>query len=173
MKQRGHVGMLVVKAKKEIKHSLDRHLLVKHFNHHLRAQVVQIPLTAAAAPVRSFHVPIPDSLNTLSEFMNFMEPALTRNGDYAKAKIGYVPALWFCRNASGETVDDDDFSLFFKRKLDNTSLYNLATIEWELPKEARPGVYRPRHLGLPKRTNDSPNEYYFTGASSAFTEGIK
>ncbi|KAJ4702230.1 neutral ceramidase-like [Melia azedarach] len=64
--------------------------------------------------------------------------------------------------------DDDDFSLFFKWKLDNTSLHSLATIEWEVPKEARPGVYRLRHFGSSKKTKDTPNEYY-TGASSAFT----
>ncbi|KAG7971546.1 hypothetical protein I3843_07G139600 [Carya illinoinensis] len=41
-------------------------------------QVVQIPL-AAAVPVPSVH-PIPDSLSTLSEFMNRMEQTLSQNG---------------------------------------------------------------------------------------------
>ncbi|XWS14398.1 hypothetical protein CRYUN_Cryun35bG0005900 [Craigia yunnanensis] len=36
-------------------------------------QVMPIPLTAAQIPVPSFNSPIPDSLNTLSEFMNNME----------------------------------------------------------------------------------------------------
>ncbi|XP_031260810.1 ubiquitin-like domain-containing protein CIP73 isoform X1 [Pistacia vera] len=43
-------------------------------------QVVQIPLTAAAVPIPSLHTPIPDSLNTLSEFMNCMEQTLSQNG---------------------------------------------------------------------------------------------
>ncbi|XVF63574.1 hypothetical protein PTKIN_Ptkin09bG0097700 [Pterospermum kingtungense] len=64
--------------------------------------------------------------------------------------------------------DDDDFSLYFKWKVDNSSFYGLATIEWEVPKEAASGVYRLRHFGSSKKTKDSPNEYY-TGASSAFT----
>ncbi|OMO85449.1 Neutral/alkaline nonlysosomal ceramidase [Corchorus olitorius] len=64
--------------------------------------------------------------------------------------------------------DDDDFSLFFKYKVDNTTFYGLATIEWEIPEEAASGVYRFRHFGSSKKTKDSPNEY-FTGASSAFT----
>ncbi|KAF5455692.1 hypothetical protein F2P56_025242 [Juglans regia] len=42
-------------------------------------QVVQIPLAAAAVPVPSIH-PIPDSLSTLSEFMNRMEQTLSQNG---------------------------------------------------------------------------------------------
>ncbi|XP_024930395.3 neutral ceramidase 2 [Ziziphus jujuba] len=64
--------------------------------------------------------------------------------------------------------DDDDFSLYFKYKLDNVSYYGTANIEWEIPKEATPGVYRLRHFGSSKETSDSPN-IYFTGASSAFT----
>ncbi|KAF3957075.1 hypothetical protein CMV_017871 [Castanea mollissima] len=43
-------------------------------------QVVQIPLAAAAVPVPSLHMPIPDSLSTLSEFMNRMEQTLSQNG---------------------------------------------------------------------------------------------
>uniref|UniRef100_A0A5B6ZTG7 Ubiquitin-like domain-containing protein n=1 Tax=Davidia involucrata TaxID=16924 RepID=A0A5B6ZTG7_DAVIN len=42
-------------------------------------QVLQIPL-GAAIPVPSLNAPIPDSLNTLSEFMSHMEVALTQNG---------------------------------------------------------------------------------------------
>ncbi|KAL4280954.1 hypothetical protein GQ457_03G037740 [Hibiscus cannabinus] len=64
--------------------------------------------------------------------------------------------------------DDDDFSLFFKWNVDNSGLYGLATIEWEVPEVAASGVYRLRHFGSSKKTKDSPNEYY-TGASSAFT----
>ncbi|GLT31334.1 hypothetical protein SLA2020_060770 [Shorea laevis] len=64
--------------------------------------------------------------------------------------------------------DDDDFSLKFKWKVDNVTSYGLATLEWEVQKEASPGVYRFRHFGSSKKTKDSPNKY-FTGASSAFT----
>lgn len=73
--------------------------------------------------------------------------------------------------------DDDDFSLYFKySKLitssggggDSGRSFGLATIEWEIPKEATPGVYRLRHFGTAKETKESPNKY-FTGASSAFT----
>ncbi|KAK3038862.1 hypothetical protein RJ639_028584 [Escallonia herrerae] len=64
--------------------------------------------------------------------------------------------------------DDDDFSLFFKWGVDNSTFYGSATIEWELPEDASPGVYRLRHFGSTKKTKDSPNTY-FTGASSAFT----
>ncbi|KAJ9186381.1 hypothetical protein P3X46_001959 [Hevea brasiliensis] len=64
--------------------------------------------------------------------------------------------------------DDDDFSLYFKWKLDNITFSSLATIEWEVPKEASSGVYRLRHFGSFKKTYKSPVEY-FTGASSAFT----
>ncbi|KAL4650337.1 hypothetical protein ACB092_01G080400, partial [Castanea dentata] len=63
--------------------------------------------------------------------------------------------------------DDDDFSLFFEWKVDDSYLYSIATIEWEIPKEAGSGVYRLRHFGSSKKTKDSPNEY-FTGASSSF-----
>ncbi|XP_052203621.1 neutral ceramidase 2-like isoform X2 [Diospyros lotus] len=63
--------------------------------------------------------------------------------------------------------DDDDFSLFFKWKLDNSSLYGLATLEWEVPEEASSGIYRLRHFGSSRKTDKSPIKY-FTGASSAF-----
>ncbi|KAK9270388.1 hypothetical protein L1049_025967 [Liquidambar formosana] len=62
--------------------------------------------------------------------------------------------------------DDDDFSLYFKWKIDD-SFYGLATIEWEVPEEASSGVYRLRHFGSANETNNSPTKYY-TGASSAF-----
>lgn len=64
--------------------------------------------------------------------------------------------------------DDDDFSLYFKWSLDNSSLYSTATIEWKIPKEASSGVYRLRHFGSARKTQDSPINY-FTGASTAFT----
>ncbi|XP_048130200.1 large proline-rich protein bag6-A isoform X2 [Rhodamnia argentea] len=45
-------------------------------------QVVQIPLAAATAaiPIPSLNAPLPDSLNTLSEFMTRMEQSFTQNG---------------------------------------------------------------------------------------------
>ncbi|KAE8057338.1 hypothetical protein FH972_014039 [Carpinus fangiana] len=64
--------------------------------------------------------------------------------------------------------DDDDFSLYFRWSLDNSSLYSTATIEWEIPKVASSGVYRQRHFGSARKTQDSPINY-FTGASTAFT----
>lgn len=63
--------------------------------------------------------------------------------------------------------DDDDFSLFFKYKLDDSGSHSLANIEWEIPDEATSGVYRLRHFGSSRKTKDSPI-IYFTGASSAF-----
>ncbi|CAA7025654.1 unnamed protein product [Microthlaspi erraticum] len=43
--------------------------------------LVQIPITAATAiPIPSFQTPIPDSLDTLLEFINRMEQALSQNG---------------------------------------------------------------------------------------------
>ncbi|TKY57589.1 Large proline-rich protein BAG6 [Spatholobus suberectus] len=44
------------------------------------SHVVQIPVAAGAIPLPSLNAPIPDSLNTLSEFMNRMEHTLTQNG---------------------------------------------------------------------------------------------
>ncbi|XP_057423073.1 ubiquitin-like domain-containing protein CIP73 isoform X2 [Lotus japonicus] len=43
-------------------------------------QVVQIPMAAGAIPLPSLNSPIPDSLNTLSEFINSMQQALSQNG---------------------------------------------------------------------------------------------
>ncbi|KAL5780804.1 hypothetical protein ACOSQ2_011541 [Xanthoceras sorbifolium] len=43
-------------------------------------QVGQIPVAAAAVPIPSLNAPIPDSLNTLSEFMRSMEATLSLNG---------------------------------------------------------------------------------------------
>ncbi|MED6150970.1 hypothetical protein PIB30_077841 [Stylosanthes scabra] len=63
--------------------------------------------------------------------------------------------------------DDDDLSMFFKWKLDNSSLNGLATIEWEIPNDVISGVYRLRHFGASKTSVTSPISY-FTGASHAF-----
>ncbi|KAJ8538160.1 hypothetical protein K7X08_014700 [Anisodus acutangulus] len=73
--------------------------------------------------------------------------------------------------------DDEDFCLFFKWKAENITFiaaaanvnsYGYATLEWEVPEEANPGVYRLRHFGSTKDTKESPNSYY-TGTSSAFS----
>ncbi|XP_030498430.2 neutral ceramidase 2 [Cannabis sativa] len=69
---------------------------------------------------------------------------------------GWIPAY-----------DDDDFSLFFKYKLDESGLYSLANIEWDIPDDVMLGVYRLRHFGSSRKEKDSPI-VYFTGASSAF-----
>ncbi|KAK9164646.1 hypothetical protein Syun_005548 [Stephania yunnanensis] len=68
------------------------------------------------------------------------------------------------------TYDDDDFCLYFKWRVDNSTdnSFSFATIEWEIPKTAVPGVYRLRHFGAFKSSLVSPNQY-FTGASSAFS----
>ncbi|XP_004501980.1 neutral ceramidase 2-like [Cicer arietinum] len=63
--------------------------------------------------------------------------------------------------------DDDDLSLLFTWKVDNSSLHGLAIIEWEIPKDAISGVYRLKHFGASKITTVSSINY-FTGASSAF-----
>lgn len=63
--------------------------------------------------------------------------------------------------------DDDDFCLFFNWKLDDSGLHSIATIEWEIPRDANFGVYRLRHFGSSRKTKDSPI-IYFTGASSGF-----
>ncbi|KAK7280793.1 hypothetical protein RJT34_25860 [Clitoria ternatea] len=44
------------------------------------SHVVQIPVAAGAIPIPSLNAPIPDSLNTLSEFINRMEQTLSQNG---------------------------------------------------------------------------------------------
>ncbi|XP_073127085.1 neutral ceramidase 2-like [Henckelia pumila] len=66
--------------------------------------------------------------------------------------------------------DDDDFCLYFKwdGPFFGPSPYGLATIEWQVPQEVSPGVYRFRHYGSFKTSKDS-SVNYFTGASSGFT----
>ncbi|KAJ6931644.1 ubiquitin-like domain-containing protein CIP73 isoform X1 [Populus alba x Populus x berolinensis] len=71
-------------------------------------QVVQVPLTTAI-PVPSLHSPIPDSLNTLLEFITCMERVLAQNGDDCKsnlpntsaASIGDPPSVELPSNARG------------------------------------------------------------------------
>lgn len=68
--------------------------------------------------------------------------------------------------------DDDDFVLYFKWDgpfYSSAGSYGLATIEWEVPDEAVPGVYRLRHFGSFKEPKDDSSIKYFTGASSGFS----
>ncbi|KAI4388498.1 hypothetical protein MLD38_000819 [Melastoma candidum] len=65
------------------------------------------------------------------------------------------------------SYDDDDFCLYFKYAADISGYNGSAIIEWELPEDVTPGIYRLRHFGSSKKTTDSPTQY-FTGASSAF-----
>ncbi|XP_059459775.1 ubiquitin-like domain-containing protein CIP73 isoform X2 [Corylus avellana] len=65
-------------------------------------QVVQIPMAAAAVPVPSLQVPIPDSLSTLSEFMNRMEHTLSQNGyQPSSTNTGNLPRVELPTNAQG------------------------------------------------------------------------
>ncbi|XP_010482008.1 PREDICTED: large proline-rich protein BAG6 isoform X1 [Camelina sativa] len=67
--------------------------------------VVQIPITAATAiPIPSFLMPIPDSLDTLMEFINRMEQALSQNGyqpDTSSATSGGRPTEELPRSRRG------------------------------------------------------------------------
>ncbi|GAV56706.1 ubiquitin domain-containing protein [Cephalotus follicularis] len=63
-------------------------------------QVMQIPL-AAAVPLPSLHAPIPDSLNTLSVFINRMEQALSQNEYPSSTNTGDLPRVELPLNALG------------------------------------------------------------------------
>ncbi|KAK2995123.1 hypothetical protein RJ640_020763 [Escallonia rubra] len=66
-------------------------------------QVLQIPL-GAAGPIPSIYMPIPDSLNTLSEFMNRMELALSQNAyqpNQSSNSRGELPAVALPADARG------------------------------------------------------------------------
>lgn len=65
------------------------------------------------------------------------------------------------------SYDDDDFCLYFRYGVDISGYNGSATIEWEVPQDVTPGIYRLRHFGSSKKTTDSPTQY-FTGASSSF-----
>ena len=63
--------------------------------------------------------------------------------------------------------DDDDWSLRFKwSRPSRLSPNSFATLEWTVPEDAPPGVYRLRHFGASKPLIGSIK--YFTGTSSAF-----
>lgn len=63
--------------------------------------------------------------------------------------------------------DDDDFCLRFKwSRPAPLSAYSHATIQWEIPEAATPGIYRIRHFNAAKNLLGSIQ--HFTGSSSAF-----
>lgn len=63
--------------------------------------------------------------------------------------------------------DDDDFCLRFKwSRPGKLSPQSTATMEWRIPENAAPGVYRIRHFGAAKSLFGSIR--HFTGSSSAF-----
>ncbi|KAG7536885.1 Ubiquitin domain [Arabidopsis suecica] len=73
-------------------------------------RVVQIPVTAATTiPIPSFLTPIPDSLDTLVEFINRMEQALSQNGyqpDTSSARSGGRPREELPRNRRGPATPE-------------------------------------------------------------------
>ncbi|KAG7604610.1 putative Ubiquitin domain-containing protein [Arabidopsis thaliana] len=73
-------------------------------------RVVQIPVTAATTiPIPSFLTPIPDSLDTLMEFINRMEQALSQNGyqpDTSSAGSGGRPREELPRNRRGAATPE-------------------------------------------------------------------
>ncbi|WVY89985.1 hypothetical protein V8G54_035499 [Vigna mungo] len=63
--------------------------------------------------------------------------------------------------------DDDDFCLRFKwSRPFKLSSHSKATIEWRIPQDAAPGIYRIKHFGAAKGLLGSIR--HFTGSSSAF-----
>ncbi|KAG2390706.1 Neutral ceramidase [Vigna angularis] len=63
--------------------------------------------------------------------------------------------------------DDDDFCLRFKwSRPFKLSSHSKATIEWRIPQDATPGIYRIKHFGAAKGLLGSIR--HFTGSSSAF-----
>ncbi|XP_057974336.1 uncharacterized protein LOC131162162 isoform X3 [Malania oleifera] len=71
---------------------------------HSLPQVMQIPLSGSAVPIPSLLTPMPDSLHTLSEFMNRMEQAFSRNGyqsNPSPTNTGDMPTVELPSNARG------------------------------------------------------------------------
>ncbi|KAF8410339.1 hypothetical protein HHK36_002866 [Tetracentron sinense] len=80
-------------------------------NHPFQAlpQALQFPLTGAAIPVPSLHMPMPDSLNTLSGFINRMELTLSLNGSQpnpSPVSVGDPPRLDLPSNARGQPTPE-------------------------------------------------------------------
>ncbi|CAL5190815.1 unnamed protein product [Lathyrus oleraceus] len=76
--------------------------------------------------------------------------------EYLQGKGSWVPAY-----------DDDDFCLRFKwSRPFKLSTHSKGTIEWRIPEDVAPGVYRIKHFGAAKGLLGSTR--HFTGSSSAF-----
>lgn len=76
--------------------------------------------------------------------------------EYLQGKDTWVPAY-----------DDDDFCVRFKwSRPFKLSTHSKATIEWRIPQDVAPGVYRIKHFGAAKGLLGSIR--HFTGSSSAF-----
>ncbi|KAK7299873.1 hypothetical protein RJT34_10701 [Clitoria ternatea] len=76
--------------------------------------------------------------------------------EFLQGKDTWVPAY-----------DDDDFCLRFKwSRPFKLSSHSKATIEWRIPHDATPGVYRIKHFGAARSLLGSIR--HFTGSSSAF-----
>ncbi|GMH04655.1 hypothetical protein Nepgr_006495 [Nepenthes gracilis] len=68
------------------------------------SQPFQFPLTGVSLPLPSLHTPIPDSLSTLTDFINRMEGVLSRNGyrsDQSSTGLVDQPAVESPSNARG------------------------------------------------------------------------
>ncbi|CAL0307334.1 unnamed protein product [Lupinus luteus] len=76
--------------------------------------------------------------------------------EFLRGKDTWVPAY-----------DDDDFCLrFIWSRPWKLSLRSKATLEWRIPQDVTPGVYRLKHFGAAKSLLESIR--HFTGSSSAF-----
>ncbi|CAJ1971557.1 unnamed protein product [Sphenostylis stenocarpa] len=71
------------------------------------------------------------------------------------------------KNTWVSVYDDDDFCLRFKwSRPFKLSTHSKATIEWRIPRDATPGIYRIKHFGAAKSLLGAIR--HFTGSSSAF-----
>ena len=71
------------------------------------------------------------------------------------------------KNTWVSAYDDDDFCLRFKwSRPFKFSSHSKATIEWRIPQDVTPGIYRIKHFGAAKGLFGSIR--HFTGSSSAF-----
>ncbi|XP_024006952.1 large proline-rich protein bag6 isoform X2 [Eutrema salsugineum] len=91
-------------------HSLPRQAFPRATYQASMPHVVQIPVTATTAiPIPSFQMPIPDSLDTLFEFINRMEQALSQNGhqpESSSATSGGQPREELPRNRRGPSTPE-------------------------------------------------------------------
>ncbi|KAI4305113.1 hypothetical protein L6164_028499 [Bauhinia variegata] len=86
---------------------------------------------------------------------------LMTEGTFALVELLQGKDIWV------PAYDDDDFCLRFKwSRPFKLSARSTATMEWRIPLDAAPGVYRIRHFGAAKNLLGSIN--HFTGSSSAF-----